>query len=328
MHKLLINILNYAIAKGSSDIHFVMKEKCLISLRIHNEMVVYRNLPYQQGLRLLNYIRYFSRIDTNFKLKPQTGAFSLDFNDCNYSFRTSSLPANKKDSIVIRILNNHSRIDLNSISKDYRINEFLTSIAAKRNGLFLICGPTGSGKSTSLYALLDYLDANFHRNIITIEDPIEMPKDYCLQIQLNESMGISYQTTLKQILRHDPDVIMIGEIRDSMTAKLVVEASLTGHLVLSTLHSSNCLQALSRLMNLGITRYDLSEIIKGICCQRIVFDEHKDLLLLSEFIDGKNLNSYFLNRDYEIYSFSRNIEKLNESGHISAKFKEQLENEL
>lgn len=328
MHKLLINILNYSIVKGSSDIHFVLQEKCRISLRIHSEMVTYRSLPYDQGLRLLNYIRYFSRIDTNFKLKPQTGAFSLSFNNRKYSFRTSSLPTAKKDSIVIRILNNHTNIDLKSISRDDRINDFLTSVAAKRNGLFLICGPTGSGKSTSLYALLDHMNENYTRNIITIEDPIEVSKDYCLQIQLNESMGINYQTTLKQILRHDPDIIMIGEIRDSQTARLVVEASMTGHMVCSTLHSSNCLQAISRLRNLGIPEYDLVEIIKGICCQRIVFDENDNLILLSEFIDSKNIASFFKNRSYDIYSFAKNIERLKDNGHISKRFQEQLNDEL
>lgn len=328
MHKLLVNIINYAIAKGSSDIHIILKEKCLITLRIHNEMVVYRSLSADQGTRLFNYIRYFSRIDTNFKLKPQTGSFSLSINKRSFNFRTSSLPATKKDSIVIRILNNHSRIDLKSLSLDNNINDFLTTIAAKRNGLFLICGPTGSGKSTSLYALLDYLNDHCSRNIITIEDPIEMPKDYCLQIQLNESMGINYQATLKQILRHDPDVIMIGEIRDKQTAKLVVEASLTGHMVYSTLHSSSCLQAISRLKNLGVPQYDLIEIIKGICCQKIVFNESNELILLSEYIDSRNLISYFQNQEYSIYSFEKNIKAISNLGQITKEFQERLINEL
>ena len=328
MHKLLMNILNYSIVKGSSDIHFVLKDKCQISLRIQNEMAAYRNLPFDQGTRLLNYIRYYSRIDTNFKLRPQTGSFTLMINNRNYSFRTSSLPSPNKDSIVIRILNNHARIDLQSISQDETINRYLTTIASRRNGLFLICGPTGSGKSTSLYALLDYVNEKFNRNIITIEDPIEMPKEYCLQIQLNESMGINYQTTLKQILRHDPDIIMIGEIRDRQTAKLVIEASLTGHMVYSTLHSSNCLQALSRLQNLGIGKYDLVEIIKGICCQRIVYDEANRLVLLSEFIDGANLNNFLKGGEFKIYSFIDNMTKLHETGVISTKLRGILKNEL
>ena len=133
----------------------------------------------------------------------------------------------------------------------------------------------------------------YKKNIITLEDPIEINKDYCLQIEIDDRKGISYHESLKQILRHDPDVIMVGEVRDEKTAQLALTCALTGHLVLTTIHASNCINTIKRLENLNISSLDLEDVLLGIMTQKMRFNDKKEVFILSEYIDQKNLLKYF-----------------------------------
>ncbi len=161
----------------------------------------------------MNYLKYKSFINVNYKMVPQTGAFHYYLNEHIYFLRVSYLPGMDFESIVIRILNNHENITINEISEIDDFTFYLNEVCYQKSGLFLVAGATGSGKSTTLYAILDKIIEMGGRNVVTLEDSIEIVKEHCLQIEMNESMGIDYYNSLEQILRHDPDVIMIGEIR-------------------------------------------------------------------------------------------------------------------
>lgn len=328
METTLTNLILYALSMSSSDIHLTMSQSCKINLRVAGKMTPYRTMERTEGEKLINYIRYIAKIDTNFKLKPQTGSFNLALDGINYSFRVSSMPSRHQDSLVIRILDNHQTISIDELSLDQRINEFFISLARKNNGLVVLCGTTGSGKTTALYSILDYIHEHYDKNIISIEDPIEITKNYCLQIQLNPALDICYGNTLTQILRHDPDVIMIGEIRDGPTAKAVIQATLTGHLVCTTIHASTCTQGIVRLLNLGISAFDLEETLQGVVCLKIVFNDSGQLVLISEYIDRSNIKEYLHHRQYQTYSFQQNITKLASLGALNQKLKEDLLNEL
>ena len=179
------------------------------------------------------------------------------------------LPGKDIDSIVVRILNNHRNLSLDELTVFKDVKDFLNQIVKLNAGLFIVSGATGSGKSTTLYTLLDTINKFEQKNIVTLEDPIEIKKSYCLQIQINDKLGITYNNSLKQILRHDPDVIMIGEIRDEQTARLAITCALTGHLVLTTIHSSNCLTTIRRLLNLGVLKIDVEDVLIGVMAQKI-----------------------------------------------------------
>ncbi len=328
METTLNNLILYALSMSCSDIHLVCSQNCKINLRIAGKMTPYRSLGKVKGEKLINYIRYIAKIDTNFKLKPQTGSFNLSLEGINYSFRVSSMPSRQKDSLVIRILDNHQTVRIDQLSLDETINEYFISLAKKNQGLVVLCGTTGSGKTTALYSILDYINQNYDKNIISIEDPIEIAKNYCLQIQLNPALEINYGNTLAQILRHDPDVIMIGEIRDGATANAVVQATLTGHLVCTTIHASRCTQGIVRLLNLGVTAFDLKETLQGVVCLKIVFNDADQLVLISEYIDRTNIVKYLSRQEYQTYSFQKNIAKLVKTGALSQRQKEELLDEL
>lgn len=185
------------------------------------------------------------------------------------------------------------------------VYQFLKQIVQKDSGLFVISGATGSGKSTTLYAILDAINKMYKKNIITLEDPIEINKDYCLQIEIDDRKGISYHESLKQILRHDPDVIMVGEVRDEKTAQLALTCALTGHLVLTTIHASNCINTIKRLENLNISSLDLEDVLLGIMTQKMRFNDKKEVFILSEYIDQKNLLKYFDRKKIDYYDFSK-----------------------
>lgn len=300
MNELFERIIFNALRLNATDIHLHSKDKGIIKFRVNGKIEIYDEISYQEIKRLINYIRFISKIDLNYHSKPQTGHFRYHYSGKDYNLRISNLVGKDNETLVIRILNNHEYISLNNISKINEVSQFLNHMVTRDNGLFIISGATGSGKSTTLYALLDEINQTYTKNIITIEDPIEIDKDYCLQIELNEKQGITYEKSLKQILRHDPDIIMIGEIRDEKTAALALTCSLTGHLVLTTIHASNCINTIKRLENLGISKLDLNDVLIGVMSQKIKYDEHNHLVVVSEFMNENNIRE-FLNKQYVNY---------------------------
>ena len=238
MDELFEKIIYHALSHHATDIHMKLDQKLEIQFRVLGKLEHYICYDFDIGQKMINYIKYKSFINVNYKLVPQTGAFHYFIDNHIYFLRVSLLPGEHFESIVIRILNNHEPLTINELSLVKGFSVFLASICRQTSGLFLVSGATGSGKSTTLYAMLDRLIEMGGKNIVTLEDPIEMIKEHCLQIEMNEDLGINYHDSLRQILRHDPDVIMIGEIRDEKTAALAITCALTGHLVLSNIHAS------------------------------------------------------------------------------------------
>ncbi|MCD7950852.1 MAG: Flp pilus assembly complex ATPase component TadA [Erysipelotrichaceae bacterium] len=294
MDEIFDKMIYRALKRRATDIHLTLKQNLSIRFRIFGCLEDYEQMDVDIGSKLMNYIKYKALINTNYRLLPQTGDFSIDMNNKIYFLRISYLPSQQFESIVIRILNNHEIRNIEDLTYQDEIKDYLYWLTRQTNGLFLISGATGSGKSTTLYTILSEIIAHDNKNIITIEDPIEVYLEHCLQIELNEKLGITYQDTLKQILRHDPDVIMIGEIRDSQTAKIAITCALTGHLVLTTIHASNSLLSLKRLMNLGISQVDIEDVVIGSMSQRIKYDAiHKRVVVLSELMNKHDITSYF-----------------------------------
>lgn len=311
MDDLFEDIIYQALKQQATDIHFKLSDRLIIMFRVFGELTFFRELEKKEGERLLNYLKYKSFINVNYRMLPQTGAFNYYIDDHIYFLRVSYLPGMHFESIVIRILNNHKKITISELSEIKDFTEFLAQICKKRQGLFLVSGATGSGKSTTLYTILDRIIEMGGRNIVTLEDPIEMVKDHCLQIELHEELGINYADSLKQILRHDPDVIMIGEIRDEKTAQLAITCSLTGHLVLSTIHASTAPLVIKRMLNLGVSATDLEDVLIGIVSQRMKYDlKNRRNIVLPELLTKKQIHDLIEHKDVHYETFRDNAIRL------------------
>ena len=256
--------------RGASDIHFdPFDEFIKTRIRIDGELVDYTEVPNTVAKNLVTRIKIISGMNITESRLPQDGAIKATLEDVNLDLRVSSLPTNKGEKIVIRILDySLSLAGLESLGfSDDNLRKVLKMIS-EPNGIILITGATGSGKSTTVYSILQKLN-NETLNIISVEDPIEMDIQGINQIQTNSEIGLDFATVLRSILRQDPNVIMIGEIRDTETAKIAVRASITGHLVLSTLHTNDSLNTIERLLDMEVERYLLASALTGIISQKL-----------------------------------------------------------
>ena len=263
-------ILVDASSRGASDIHFDPKDNLLqIRIRIDGELVDYATVPEEYIKNLITRIKIISGMNITESRLPQDGAIKGIVKDIELDLRVSSINTNKGEKIVIRILD--YTLSLNGIEKlgftDYNYKKVLEMIG-KPNGIILVTGATGTGKTTTVYSMLQRL-SNDTTNIMSIEDPVEMVLDNVNQIQVNADIGLTFATALRSILRQDPNIIMIGEIRDSETATIAIRASVTGHLVLSTLHTNDSLSTIERLMDMNVEKYLLAEALEGIVSQRL-----------------------------------------------------------
>lgn len=264
-------IIREAIRVHATDIHFIpRKNDSLIQFRIANRLIPKMYISLEDCERLISHFKFSASMDIGEKRKPQNGALSF-FNDGEeIGLRLSTLPMNQKESLVIRLLPKQGILPLHSLALFPHMTKKILTLMKQAYGLFIFCGPTGSGKTTTLYSLLEETKKTSDRNIITLEDPIEKEYDWMLQVQVNEKAGITYSTGLKAILRHDPDIIMVGEIRDRETAEIAVRAALTGHLVLTTMHTKDSKGAIYRLLEFGIDLIEMKETLLGVCAQRLV----------------------------------------------------------
>ena len=257
---------------GASDLHMVPNEECYLYYYKKNaQMFEAGKLPLAIGERIISYFKFLSSLDISEKRKPQSGSFQQIFNSQKFSFRVSTLPSVfGKESVVIRLQQHDNAKLLHALSLFHDASDKIVELVSNRQGLVLFVGPTGSGKSTTMYSLTKYCSENLNRYVISLEDPVENSQSHLLQIQVNERSGVTYSAGIKAILRHSPDVIMIGEIRDEDTAKAAIQAALTGHLVVSTIHAKDAVGALYRLLDLGITMDELKQTIIGLVAQRLV----------------------------------------------------------
>ncbi|TCP31150.1 competence-related pilin export protein ComGA [Scopulibacillus darangshiensis] len=266
-HQILLD----AFATEASDIHFLPRKKdTLVELRIHNHLYELDLLPQRFAERIVSHFKFLSGMDIGERRRPQNGAMEVTLQSRYVHLRLSTLPTSYNESLVIRLLPQKLDLLVTDLSIFSEATTQLMSLLNYENGLILLSGPTGSGKTTTLYTLLQAAKRKFNARVITLEDPVEKKNDAFLQMEINEKANVGYSDGFKAILRHDPDIIMIGEIRDIGTAKIAVRAALTGHLVFSTVHAFDTTGTIQRMIELGIPRYDLKEMLVGVIAQRLV----------------------------------------------------------
>ncbi|MBT3581671.1 type II/IV secretion system protein [bacterium] len=268
----LVNlIISQAVLKRASDIHIEpMETEILIRIRIDGEMSEMKKIPITLLSSIVSRIKIMSGMDIAENRQPQDGHIRMTIDNQELELRVSSLPMIHGENVVIRLL--PKRINLFTLKdlgfSDEDFAQFETLIQAPY-GIILVTGPTGSGKTTTLYAALNKVN-KINKNIITLEDPVESQLHLVRQVQTNEKAGLTFASGLRSMLRQDPDIIMVGEIRDQETAELAVRASLTGHLVFSTLHTNDAPSSLIRLIDMGIKPFLVSSSVIGVMAQRLV----------------------------------------------------------
>lgn len=265
-------LLQKAAACDTTDIHIQPAPSCYnVSFRSFEGLRHVTQIPFDFGNRMIAYFKYLSLLDMSEKRKPQTGSFHLPIENKSFYFRISTLPSVlTKESVVIRIMPDDAAKPIHELAAFRDSARLLEKLSETVQGLILLTGPTGCGKSTTLYSLLKHCSDKLNRNIITLEDPVERKNQAILQIQVNEKAGLDYAAGLRAILRHDPDIIMIGEIRDSETARIAVRAALTGHLVFSTIHARHSVGCIHRLKDLGISHEEMDQTLVAVSAQRIL----------------------------------------------------------
>lgn len=274
-HIPIVDIVNqiilYAAQHNASDIHLDPREDCLIvRMRMDGELKDHTIIPKEYERNLTTRVKLISNMNITETRLPQDGAIKGRIEGKDLDMRVSALPTNEGEKVVIRILDfTKSLTGMDSLGfspKNYKLVEKMMAVP---NGIILVTGATGSGKSTTTYSMLQALNKE-ETNIITVEDPIEMNIEGINQVQVNSEIGLTFATVLRSILRQDPNIILIGEIRDSETAQIAVRASITGHLVLSTIHTNDSLSTIERLLDMDVERYLLSSALTGIISQKLV----------------------------------------------------------
>ena len=264
------SIILDGIKRKASDIHFDPYEKGLrIRMRIDGSLMDYSHVPLYIQKNMITRIKIIAGMNITESRVPQDGAIKNKLENVNVDLRVSSLPTNLGEKIVIRILD-YSMSSAGIEELDFNKENYnkVIKMMNEPNGIILVTGATGTGKSTTVYSILQRLNTE-DRNIITVEDPIEMNIEGINQVQVISEIGLTFANVLRSILRQDPDVIMIGEIRDDETARIAVRASITGHLVLSTIHTNNSLNTIERLTDMSVERYLLGAALTGIISQKL-----------------------------------------------------------
>ena len=256
--------------RNASDIHFDPHDEfMLIRIRVDGALIDYAEVPNTIKKNLITRIKIISGMNITESRLPQDGAIKTTLQNIDLDLRVSCLPTINGEKIVIRILEyTMSQAGLETLGFTDNNYEKIVKMISAPNGIILVTGATGSGKSTTVYSILQRLNKE-DTNIITVEDPIEMNIEGINQVQTNSEIGLTFASALRSILRQDPNIIMIGEIRDTETAKIAVRASITGHLVLSTIHTNNSLNTIERLLDMDVERYLLSSALTGIVSQKL-----------------------------------------------------------
>ena len=319
-HDFVVRLISEAELIGCSDIHIETYEgRCRIRFRIDGKLIEKYIISKEEYPALVNKLKIRANLDIAEKRLPQDGRISFVEQGNNFDIRISVLPTLHGEKIVMRLLSKDAtEIDIDKLGfSEKQIQDFLDAVK-KSHGIVLISGPTGSGKTTTLYATLKELNDE-KTNIVTIEDPIEYTLPGINQVQLKENIGLSFSSALKSFLRQDPDIIMLGEIRDGETAKMAIRAALTGHLVLSTIHTNSAWGTVSRLVDMGVPSYLLAGTLNVTAAQRLVrllCEDCKE----EELIDEVKFPSGF-NMPYEINKISKakGCEKCHYTGYVGRK---------
>ena len=271
----VIKFVNYlisnAVHEGASDIHIEPKEKSArIRCRIDGMLFELMQAPLNMHPAIVSRIKIMANLDISERRLPQDGKIKVSVGGRTIDLRISTLLTSNGEKVVIRVLDSKSIMrGLEQLGMEPKVCEAFSQQIALPHGILLVTGPTGSGKSTTLYSALSQMDGD-KLNISTVEDPVEYELAFCNQVQTSEKIGLNFASALRSLLRQDPDVIMIGEIRDNETARIAVQAALTGHLVLSTLHTNDAASSITRLVNIGIDPYLIAASLNAALAQRLV----------------------------------------------------------
>ena len=264
-------VLETANAQRASDVHIEpLADRAVIRLRIDGRLHVLSHHPLELLPQIVSRLKVLARMDISEKRLPQDGRFSINTHEGPRDYRIATVPMLEGEKAVIRVLmHNLSKLDIRRVGYTERNLQLYQALLNKPHGLLLHCGPTGSGKTTALYAAINYLRQDW-RNIQTIEDPVDGKLEGVNQAQVNVDIGLTFAKLLRGFLRQDCDIILVGEIRDPETAQLAVQASLTGHLVLGTIHTNSAMGAVSRLGEMGVPSFFFGTALLGSISQRLV----------------------------------------------------------
>jgi type II secretory ATPase GspE/PulE/Tfp pilus assembly ATPase PilB-like protein/CheY-like chemotaxis protein len=269
--RLVDMIISEGILSRASDIHVEPEEGGVaVRYRIDGVLRQVMKIPRQAGLPLISRIKIMSSLDIADRLRPQDGRARVAVNGQPIDLRVSTLPAQLGEKVVIRILDSRATVkSLDSLGLNPGEAEAIRRLLENHEGIILVTGPTGSGKTTTLYSAINQIKSE-GVNIVTVEDPVEYRMQGIVQVQVQEKAGLTFAAALRSILRQDPNVVLVGEIRDKETAQIAVQASLTGHLVLSTLHTNDAANAVTRLVDIGVESYKIAASLRGVVAQRLM----------------------------------------------------------
>src|SRR6266487_3064020 len=269
--RLVDMIISEGILSRASDIHVEPEEGGVaVRYRIDGVLRQVMKIPRQAGLPLISRIKIMSSLDIADRLRPQDGRARVAVNGQPIDLRVSTLPAALGEKVVIRILDSRATVkSLDSLGLNSNETEGIKRLLENHEGILLVTGPTGSGKTTTLYSCINQIKSE-GVNIVTVEDPVEYRMQGIVQVQVQEKAGLTFASALRSILRQDPNVVLVGEIRDRETAQVAVQASLTGHLVLSTLHTNDAANAVTRLVDIGVEAYKIAASLRGVVAQRLM----------------------------------------------------------
>lgn len=264
-------LLSNALHQGASDIHIEPKEKYTkIRYRVDGILFEAMQAPAKMHAAIVSRLKIMANLDISERRVPQDGKIAVIMGGRGVDLRVSVLPTSHGEKVVVRLLDSKSiMIGLDKMGMEPRVLDAVREQINKPHGIFLVTGPTGSGKSTTLYSALAQMDS-VTMNISTVEDPVEYNLEFCNQVQVNEKTGLTFAAALRSLLRQDPDIIMVGEIRDAETARIAVQAALTGHLVLSTLHTNDAPSSVTRMVNIGLEPYLIAASLNAVLAQRLV----------------------------------------------------------
>lgn len=320
---LMNQILNDSIEKRASDIHIYPHTSgdSFIKLRVGGHLSKYEQFSNREIEAIISLLKYNSNIDISRNKEPQSGRFVYKYNEKDYYLRVSTLPLNElNEGCVVRIfINELEAVDYSIFDED---SKYINELSKRAYGLVLFSGPTGSGKSTSMYKLASGL-ASRDKQVITVEDPVEKKISSLIQMQVNEKAGINYDNALKSILRCDPDVMVIGEIRDYKTASQVITSSFSGHLVLSTIHAENSIGVINRLRDLNLSLEDIKQTVICIISQRLVNLTNGKRGLVTEILKKEDIHEYIDNNRIHENSLERKFKLACEKGLITTDEKEK-----
>ena len=314
--RLVHNILESAVRRKASDIHIEYDgDHMRVRFRIDGILVEHMRTSAKAYKAIISRIKIMANLNISEKRLPQDGRIYLEIDNKPVDFRVSTMPTSKDEKVVMRVLDKSSfMVSKEKLGFSEESIEIYDNLLSKPYGLILVVGPTGSGKTTTLYSMLNQLN-DVEKNILTIEDPIEYELEGINQSQINYKAGLDFASALRAFLRQDPDIIMVGEIRDHDTAEIAIRASLTGHLVLSTLHANTAVGAISRLSDMGMDSFLITSSLVGVVAQRLVRKvcPHCKAAYEASIGEKKALN-YDINKNLTLYK-GEGCEKCNNTGY-------------